>query len=109
MRDLVVFIIGIGLFVGLTRTVGAHEVTYEGSVLIVETARLQLRVTDAETKHDLMVWISVNAATKVRRGDKAVPYKDARITQGEHVTTIVEHEAKTNKLTALLIKLAPKP
>jgi hypothetical protein len=85
----------------------AHPMTHQGTVLAIEAARIQVKTIDDKTKKEEAIWFVVNKDTKVRRGDKAVTYADARITVGERIVVIVDMDAQT-KMLAEEIRLAAK-
>ena len=87
--------------------VRAHEATFQGTVLAVEAATLQVKTIDLKTKKEDSVWFQVNKDTKVERGDKKVTYADAHIVRGERIVVTVDHDAKI-KMLATKIQLAPK-
>lgn len=88
--------------------VWAQEVTYLGTVLAVEAARVQVNTVDEKTKQGQNVWFVIDKDTRVRRGDEIVSYADAKITKGERVAVIVDPAART-KMLAMEIRLAPTP
>ena len=57
-----------------TAVVGAHPMTYQGTVLTVEPSRLHVKTIDDKTKKEEQVWFVLDKDTKVRRGDRTVPY-----------------------------------
>jgi hypothetical protein len=81
----------------------AQEVTYLGTVVTVEPARLQVRTSDEKTKEDEVKWFAIDKDTRVKRGDEIVSLTTARITPGERVAVIVDPAAKTT--TAKEIRL----
>jgi len=85
----------------------AHPMTHQGTVLTVEPARIEVKTVDEKTKKEEKVWFAVDKTTKVKRGDKIVPYADAKITAGERIVIIVDMDAKT-KMLAEEIRLAAK-
>ena len=42
--------------------------------------------------------ILVNKDTKLKRGEKIVPYVDAKIADGERIAVTIDHDAKTKML-----------
>ena len=89
----------------LAGVVSAHAVTYQGTVLAVEAARVQVKTIDATTKKEDAVWFAVNKDTKVRRGETIVTYADAKIVKGERIVITIDHDAST-KMLATEIRLA---
>jgi uncharacterized membrane protein len=84
-------------------SVSAHPMTYQGTVLAVEAARVQVRTV--EDKKEETVWFVVNKDTKVKRGDKAVKYADAKIVKGERIVITIDHDSEIENL-ATDIRLA---
>jgi hypothetical protein len=82
----------------------AHEMTVKGSVAAIETARVQVR-TGEEKKTEVPAWYPIDAKTKIIRGKNVVTREQAKITVGERVVVIVDHESDTNMKT-LEIRLA---
>ena len=91
----------------LSATVFAHDMFYRRDVLRVESDRLQVRTVDASTKKEEAVTFSVTRDTKVKRGDRVVPFSDAAISSGERVVVVVNHDA-TVKNVATEVRLAAK-
>jgi hypothetical protein len=99
----------VGMAVLLTVIAGpvfAHPMTFQGTVLAVEPARVQVK-TVAESKKEEDVWFVVNKDTKVKRGDTTVKYADAQIAKGERIVVTIDHDAKI-KMLATEIRLAAK-
>jgi hypothetical protein len=86
--------------------VSAHAVTYQGTVVAVEPARLQVKTVD-EKKTAATVWFAVDKDTLVKRGTKTVKFADAAITAGERIVVIVDEHAATKNL-AEEIRLAAR-
>lgn len=84
--------------------VSAHPMTFQGTVLSVEPARIQVK-TVGESKKEENVWFVVNKDTKVKRGDAIVKYADAQIAKGERTVITIDHDAKVTML-ATEIRLA---
>lgn len=91
----------------ITTPVVAHEVTYQGTVLQVESGKIQVKTVDPKTKKEEDVWFNLDKTTKVKRGDKAVALAAAAITKGERIVVIVDHDAET-KMLAKEVRLAAK-
>lgn len=112
MRDRIVQFVSFGvLAVGLSLVVGArvraHDVTYLGTVLAVQSAKVQVKTVDEMTKKEDRIWFAVDRGTKVKRGNKIVAYADANIATGERIAIIVDHDAET-KMLATEIRLAAR-
>jgi hypothetical protein len=85
----------------------AHDVTYRGTVVSVEASRLQVKTIDAKTKKDTLLWVNIAKQTKTRRGEKLVPYPEARIAIDERVVVVIAHDAEKNMI-ASEIRLAAR-
>jgi hypothetical protein len=85
--------------------VWAHDVTHRGTVVAVETARLQVKTVDAKTKKEDTQWYNVGPKTRTKRGEKVVPYADANITTGERIVLLVNHDSEA-KMVITEIRLA---
>jgi hypothetical protein len=88
-------------------TLQAHEMEYRGTVVAVEPTKVQVKTTDEKTKKEESLWFNIAKETKTKRGDKLVSYADAKITNGERIVVIVDHDAET-KMLATEIRLAAK-
>jgi hypothetical protein len=80
-------------------------VTYRGTVVAVEDARVQVKTIDAKTKKEETRWFGVSKQTVTKRGTTTVPYASAKIVNGERIVLIVVHEAEAS-LAAKEIRLA---
>ena len=101
-----VFVVAL-LLVWAGAVMRAHEITYQGTVLAVESARLQVKTIDEKTKKEDSVWFVVNKDTKLKRGEKTMPYADAKIVKGERIAVTVDHDAKIKMLsTEILLAVA---
>jgi hypothetical protein len=78
--------------------VRAHPMTYQGTVMAVESARVQVKTVDPMTKKEGPIWFVVTKDTKVKRGDQTVTYADAKIAKDERIVVIVDMDAKTKNL-----------
>jgi hypothetical protein len=111
MRARQAFIARLGLIAVMAliaaSAVGAHEMMYQGTVLAVQAAKLQVKTIDEKTKKLDTVWFAVDRDTKVKRGGKIVAYGDAKIVAGELVVVLVDHDAET-KMLATEIRLAAR-
>ena len=85
----------------------AHPMTYHGTVLAAEPAKVQVKVIDEKTKKEDAVWFVVDKNTKVKRGETRVAYANAHIAKGERIVIIVNMDAKI-KMLAEEIRLAPQ-
>lgn len=94
----------VAAFVATAAPALAHETIYKGTVDAVEDGRVQATVTHDGAQHPM--WFKVSGRTKVKRGDKAVTWKDAGVKKGERIVIIVAHGDETTN-TATEIRLAP--
>lgn len=83
----------------------AHPMTYLGTVLAVQSSRVQVRAVDEMTKKETTIWFGIDAKTVVKRGDAVVPIAAAQIMKGERIAVIIDMDAPT-KLLATEIRLA---
>lgn len=90
----------------VSAVVSAHAVTYQGTVLAVEPARVQVKTVN-EKKAIQSMWFAVDKGTLVKRGTKAVKFADAAIAPGERIVVIVDEHAETKNL-AEEIRLAAR-
>ena len=95
------------LMVLASALMSAHEVLYPGTVLTVETERVQVKTIDPDTKKEATLWFAVTKDTKVKRGDKTVTYVEAKITKDERLVVVVNHDADV-KHVATEIRLAAR-
>src|SRR4051812_41584942 len=104
-QTLVTLLGAIVLTVCATAALFAHPMTYQGTVLAVQPAKLQVKTVDDKTKKEESTWFVVDRNTKVKRGDKTVPYAEAKIAVSERIVVIVDMDAAT-KMLAEEIRLA---
>ena len=86
----------------------AHPMTYQGTVLAAEPARVGVKTINDQTKKEDRIWFVVDKNTRVKRGEKTVAYADAKITIGERIVVTVDMDATTTML-ATEIRLGDKP
>ena len=89
----------------LVATLLAHEVTYKGPVVSIDTKTVTVGVTDAKTKKTDNTVFGIDEDTKIFRADKSVTLAQAAIQKGEAISVTVnmdvdEHYAMTIKLAA---------
>ena len=84
----------------------AHEVVYTGTVVTVETAKVEVNVLDEDTKKETAMVFTVTDKTKVLRGDTHVSFADAHIQKDERVAVIVDPDESGSE--ALEIRLAAR-
>jgi Cu/Ag efflux protein CusF len=82
----------LGLVVFNPASVLAHDVLYPGTVLTVESARIEIKTIDPDTKKDVQLWFAVDKNTKVKRGEASVKYAEAGIRKGERIVVVVNHD-----------------
>lgn len=80
----------------------AHDMVTEGTVLTVAPAKLEITSPNKSTKKDETVSFVIDKNTKVKRGEKAVPFTDAKIEKGERIVVVVNTDAKTKMLATEL-------
>ena len=85
----------------------AHEMTVQGTVVAVETSRIQIK-TGKEKAGASPEWYPIGAKTKVKRGQKTVTFAEARIEVNERAVLIVDHPTKGPMVTKE-IRVAPRP
>ncbi len=75
-----------------TTTLLAHDQLFPGTVMTVEAAKIQVNTIDAKTKKETPMWFEIADDTKVKRGDTVVTYTAAKITKGERIVVVVNHD-----------------
>jgi len=85
-------------------TILAHEVTYKGTVIATQTAKVQVKVIDEKSKKDSSMEFSITEKTKVLRGDAVVTFATANIKKDERIAVTVNHDGDAT--VALVIRLA---
>jgi hypothetical protein len=83
----------------------AHEIVVKGTVAGIEKMRIQVK-TGQEKDGARPAWYPIDAATKIKRGDKVVGFEEARIRLDERVVLIVEHP-DAGPMKTKEIRLAP--
>jgi hypothetical protein len=86
-------------------TLSAHEVTHNGTVIALETARyaqpsggsrevreLEVAVVDPKTKKVANRVFTITDKTKITRGGKAVAVTDVTAQKEEKVAVVVDHD-----------------
>lgn len=105
MKQIISCVIALALVVAFAPFVSAHEVTYRGTVVALETGRyaqpgggvrevreLHVTVVDAKTKKPSERVFVIVDATRVFRGQATVALADAGIQKGESVAVSVDHD-----------------
>jgi hypothetical protein len=85
----------------------AHEMTVQGTVVAVETSRIQIK-TGKEKAGASPEWYPIDAKTKIKRGKKTVRLADAKIDANESAVLIVDHPT-TGPMVTKEIRLAARP
>jgi len=84
----------------------AHEMTIQGTVVAVETSRIQIK-TGKEKPGASPEWYPIGAKTKIKRGKKTVTLAAAKIEVDERAVLIVDHPTKGPVVTKE-IRVAPR-
>src|SRR5688572_13674444 len=88
----------------------AQEVTYLGTTVAVEAARLQVRIVDEKTKHEHTQWFLIDRNTRVKRGEEVVPFAPAAIRPGERIAILVDPaDAATFRAREIRLPAAAAP
>ena len=109
----------IALF-GFAAVVSAHEVTYSGTVVAMETAKyaqpdgstrevqeLEVTIVNEKTKKPAQKVFTMNDETRLFRGDTSVSVAEAAFQKGEKVEVVVNHDTPGD--VALEVRLQPGP
>lgn len=94
------------LFSVVATTLAAHLITFRGTVLKVEPARVQVKAVDEagrEIKEPM--WFTPTSDTKILRGEKRVSLAEAAIQVSERIVVIVNH-VSDDEMTVVEIRLA---
>ena len=94
------------LAVAMTSVILSHEVTHRGTVLAVESARLQVQTLTEAGAEGEAAWFTVSETTKIQRGKQVVTYSVAAIAAGERIVVIVDHDADEH--AAIELRLATR-
>lgn len=104
MKHTKTFLLGAVALCLVGATLLAHEVTYRGTVITVEAAKIQVKVTDEKTKREAPMDFTVTAKTKILRGDKTVSFAEAKIQKDERISVTVNNDEDGHN--AITIRLA---
>ena len=74
-------------------SVSAHELIVRGTVAGIEKTRIQIK-TGEEKADQTPAWYPIDAATKIKRGEKVLTFDQAKITVNERVVVIIDHPDK---------------
>jgi NADH dehydrogenase FAD-containing subunit len=119
MKQIISSIVAVALVIVFAPFVSAHEVTYRGTVVALETGRyaqpaggmrevqeLHVTVVDAKTKRPSQRVFVIVDATRIFRGESTVALADAAIQKGESVAVTVDHDKPGDE--AITIRLEPR-
>ncbi len=119
MKQIISSVIAVAVLVAFAPVVFAHEVTYRGAVVGLETGRyaqpgggvrevreLTVTVVDAKTKKPSDRVFVIVDATRILRSQAAVPLAEARIQKGESVAVTVDHDKPGDE--AITVRLEPR-
>lgn len=119
MKQIVSRVIAMAIVVAFAPFVSAHEVTYRGTVVALETGRyaqpgggvrevreLHITIVDAKTKKPSERVFVIVDATRVFRGEATVALADAGIQKGESVAVTVDHDKPGDE--AITVRLEPR-
>ena len=94
----------VAAFVATHTVTSAHEITVQGTVVAIESTRVQIK-TGKEKTGASPEWYPVDAKTKIKRGGKTVTFAEAKIAINERIVAIVDHPTK-GPMTTKEIRLA---
>ncbi len=81
----------------------AHQETFKGTVIAAEAASVRVNVVNPKSKAEAPKTFTINAETRVLRGDAVVTLANARIRANEGISVTVDHDVDVN--LALVIRL----
>jgi maltose-binding protein MalE len=81
----------------------AHQETFKGTVIAAESASVRVNVVDPKSKAETPRTFTINAQTRVLRGDAVVTLANAKIQANENISVTVDHDVDVNR--ALVIRL----
>lgn len=101
--------VGLAVIMGAIGSVTllAHDMTFKGTVLALEGAKLQVQVIDEKTKKESPMTFELTAKTKIYRGDHEVKIADAAIKKDERIVVTVNHDVSATQAT--IVRLGPAP
>jgi hypothetical protein len=119
MKQIMSSIVAMAIVLLFAPSVLAHEVTYRGTVVALETGRyaqpgggvrevreLHVTVVDAKTKKPSERVFVIVDATRIVRGQATVPLAEADIQKGESVAVSVDHDKPGDE--AITVRLEPR-
>ena len=105
MRRFIVTLVAVVVVVAGLATLSAHEVTHNGTVIALKTAKyaqpgggsrevleLEVTVVDPKTKKVANRVFTITEETKITRAGKAVAVADVTAQKDEKVTVVVNHD-----------------
>lgn len=81
----------------------AHQETFKGTVIAVESESVRVNVVDATTKQTTPTTFYFDAETRILRGDDLVTMAAARIRVGENIAVTTDHDL--DEELAIVIRL----
>jgi precorrin-4 methylase len=106
--------------IGFAAVSSAHEVTYSGTVVAMETAKyaqpdgssqdvqeLEVTYIDETTKKPVQKVFTINSDTRLLRGDESVNLADAALEKGAKVEVVINHDTPGD--IALEVRLPAGP
>ena len=106
MKQVAGLLLGVLVLVMSGATLLAHEETYMGTVISAGAAKVQVKVIDEKSKKETTMDFAVTTKTKVFRGEKSMPFADARVQKDERIAVTVNHDVSATD--AVAIRLATK-
>jgi hypothetical protein len=119
MKQIMSSIVAMAIILLFAPFVLAHDVTYRGTVVGLETGRyaqpgggvrevreLHVTVVDAKTKKPSERVFVIVDATRILRGQANVPLAEAGIQKGESVAVTVDHDKPGDE--AITVRLEPR-
>ena len=115
-------IVGLGsvAFIGLAGILSAHEVTYSGTVVAMETAKyaqpdgsthevqeLEVTYIDEKTKKPSRKVFTLNGETRLLRGEETVSLADAAFEKGDQVEVVINHDTPGDIALEVRLQAAP--
>ncbi len=99
-RRYLIGVVAIVVIGGLSVSLSAHDVVYQGTIASVSDTRVDVTVVDAKTKHATEIRFAVTDRTKIERGTHRVTLRDAKMRVGERVAVIVNHDLEKNMVAS---------
>jgi len=106
--------------IGLAGVLSAHEVTYSGTIVAMETAKyaqpdgstlevqeLEVTYIDEKTKKPATKVFTINRDTRLHRGEESVSVADSEFKKGEKVEVVVNHDTPGDIALEVRLQAAP--